>query len=287
MEARAREAGVTDIFPYVLTFERLLTKTPYVADMRDMMRVIADAYRHPVDIEFTVNFLAEEDYRINLLQCRPFHFAEKLTHIRSPGRISAEDTVVRTSGPLIGQSVATEVDRLVYIAPEKYGALPLAERYDVARLIGRITNHPERLRTTVLIGPGRWGTSMPELGIPVRLSQIKNVSMLCEIAKMHEGLTPDLSLGTHFFNDLVDLDIGYMGVSPDRPGSVLNTALLESCPNRFADLVPDAPADTAELIHVIDAADLEGRWIFLWADMLSQEGVIYLSDACELGQDGC
>ena len=287
MEARAREAGVTDIFPYVLTFKKLLTETTYTADMRDMMRVIADAYRHPVDIEFTVNFLADDDYRINLLQCRPFHFAEKLTHVRSPGRISAEDIVVQTNGPLIGQSVATEVDRLVYISPEKYGALPLAERYDVARLIGRVTNHPERLHTTVLIGPGRWGTSMPELGIPVRLSQIKNVSMLCEVAKMHEGLTPDLSLGTHFFNDLVDLDIGYMGVSPDRQGSVLNTGLLERCPNRFADLVPDAPPEAADLIHVIDAADLEGRWVFLWADMLSQEGAIYLSDACELGEDGC
>lgn len=166
--------------------------------------------------------------------------------------------------------------------PEVYGKLPTKERHEVARLIGKITNHAERLQTTVLMGPGRWGTSMPELGIPVTLSQIKNVSMLCEIAAMHEGLTPDLSLGTHFFNDLVDLEIGYMGASPGRSGSILNTDLLETCPNRFVELLPDH-ADRTGLIHAIDAEDLEGRWIFLWADMLKQEGVIYLSDVCAVG----
>lgn len=284
MEARARQSGVTDIFPYVLTFKDLLTKTPYAADMRDMMRTIADAYRHPVDIEFTANFVSGDDYRINLLQCRPFHFAEKLIHVQSPGKIPVSDILLQTAGPLIGQSLATEVDRIVYIVPEAYSALPTAERYDVARLIGKVTNHPDRLQTTVLVGPGRWGTGMPELGIPVTLSQIKNVTMLCEVAAMHEGLTPDLSLGTHFFNDLVDLNIAYMGISPGRAGSLLNRELLDECPNRFAELVPES-ADKAGLIHVIDAADLEGRWIFLWADMLEQEGVLYLSDVCAFGQD--
>ncbi len=282
LERRAREAGVRDIFPYVLTFENLLTKTPYAGEMRDMMRAVADAYRHPVDIEFTVNFLEGDDYRINLLQCRPFHFAEKLTHVQSPGHIPVKDILLQTHGPLIGQSVATEVDRIVYIVPEKYGLLPTKDRYEVARLIGKITNHEEKLQTTVLVGPGRWGTSMPELGIPVTLSQIRNASMLCEIAAMHEGLTPELSLGTHFFNDLVDLEIGYMGVSPGRPGSVLNTELLAECPNRLADLLPDQ-AHHSGLIRVIDTEDLGGRWIFLWADMIAQEGVIYLSDVCAVG----
>lgn len=279
LEARAREAGVRDVFPYVLTFKNLLTKTPYASDMRDMMHTIAGAYRHPVDIEFTANFLSGDDYRINLLQCRPFHFADKLIHVQSPGHIPVSDIIVQTSGPLIGQSLATEVDRLVYVTPARYAALSTRQRYEVARMIGRITNHSERPATTVLIGPGRWGTSMPELGIPVKLSQIRNVAALCEVAAMHEGLTPDLSLGTHFFNDLVDLDIAYLGISPEKAGSILNVELLERCPNSFSDLIPDAEADP-DLIRVIDSASLGGRCIFLWADMLEQEGAIYLSDAC-------
>ncbi|MFU8891465.1 MAG: PEP/pyruvate-binding domain-containing protein [Anaerosomatales bacterium] len=284
METRAREAGIKDVFSSVLTFKKLLTATPFAEVMRDMMQTVAQAYQHPVDIEFTVNFLDEQDYRINLLQCRPFHFAERLIHVQSPGRIPVKDILLQTNGPLIGQSLATEVDRIVYVVPERYGALPTRDRHEVARLIGKITNHPDRLQTTVLVGPGRWGTSMPELGIPVTLSQIKNVTMLCEIARMHEGLTPDLSLGTHFFNDLVDLEIGYMGVSPERPGSILNTELIEQCPNRLGQMLPEF-ADRSDLINVIDAADLGGRWIFLWADMLKQQGAIYLSDVCAVGQD--
>ncbi|PKQ29639.1 MAG: pyruvate, phosphate dikinase [Actinobacteria bacterium HGW-Actinobacteria-10] len=283
LEARARRSGVKDIFPHVLTFKKLLTETPFAGEMRDMMHVIAGAYRHPVDIEFTMNFVNAEEYRINLLQCRPFHFAEKLTHIQSPGLIDEADVLLKTTGPLIGHSVAIEVDRIIYVVPREYGALPTNERHDVARLIGRITNHPDRRETTVLAGPGRWGTRMPELGIPVILSQVKNVTVLCEIAQMHEGLTPDLSLGTHFFNDLVDLDIVYMGVSPEREGSALNADLIESLPSRLADLLPEY-ADKADLIRVIDTADLGGRCVYLWADMLEQEGVLYLSGACEIGQ---
>ena len=62
----------------------------------------------------------------------------------------------------------------------------------------------------MLIGPGRWGTTMPELGIPVSFNEIRNTTVLCELVMMHEGLVPDLSLGTHFFNDLVEMDILYM-----------------------------------------------------------------------------
>ena len=286
LESRAREAGMTDVFPWVLTFKQLLTNTPFAQEIRDMMHIVADAYRHPVDIEFTVNFLNAEEYRVNLLQCRPFHFADKLKHVQSPGHIPLNDVLLQTSGPLVGQSLATEIDRIVYIVPERYSALPTARRYDVAKLIGKITNHPDRLATTVLIGPGRWGTSMPELGLPVTLSQIKNATALVEVARMHEGLTPDLSLGTHFFNDLVDLDIRYLGVAPERAGSILNTDLLESCPNKLAELLPES-ADQADLVRVIDSRDLDGRWIFLWADMLEQDGVIYVSDACQVGNERC
>jgi len=279
LEARAREYGIRDVFPYVLTFDRLLSKTTFPSEMQQMTQVLAAAYRHPVDIEFTVNFLDSGQHMINLLQCRPFQFAEIQTHVQSPGQIPAEDIVLRTTGPLIGQSLATQVDRIIYVPAEKYAALTTTQRYGLARLIGRVSNHPDRPETTVLIGPGRWGSRMAELGIPVQLSQIKNVAVLCEVAAMHEGLTPDLSLGTHFFNDLVDLNIAYLGVAPGREGSVLNLELLETFPNRFAELVPDN-AERADLITVVDSSAAGGRCILLWADMLTQEAALYLSDVC-------
>ena len=173
-------------------------------------------------------------------------------------------------------------DRIIYIRPEGYAALTQQQRYEVASLIGRITNQPDAPATTVLIGPGRWGSRMPELGVPVALSQIRNVKVLCELATMHEGLTPELSLGTHFFNDLVDLDIAYIGVSPGQEGSSLNIPLLETLPNRFDELIVDRP-EFSDVIRVADSTALNGACMYLWADMLEQQGAVYLADTCPTG----
>ena len=122
---------------------------------------------------------------------------------------------------------------------------------------------------------------MPELGVPVSFSEIKNVSILCEVARMHEGLNPDLSLGTHFFNDLVDMDILYMGISPLQTGSALNEALLKDAPNRLLTLLPEA-APYAEMIRVVDSHDVaEGQRLLLHADTLEQRGVVFLANVSE------
>lgn len=281
MEARAREHGMKGVFSWVLTFDHLLTKTRFADQMREMMQTIADAYQHAVDIEFTVNFLNRDDYRINLLQCRPFHFLGELTHVKFPESVPEERIVLQSAGPLIGQSLATPVDRIIYVVPELYGALPVAERHAVARLIGRVANHASSPAVVMLAGPGRWGTSMPELGIPVVLSEIKNAKVLVEVARMHEGLNPDLSLGTHFFNDLVDLGILYIGVAPERQGHVLNQGLVLDLRNRLVDLVPEAGA-YEDMVHVIDAADCEAGEIWLRADAIEQKGIVFTSASCPI-----
>lgn len=279
MEARARQFKVKNVFSHILTFKTLLTKTTFTQEMREILTILSTAYDHAVDIEFTVNFLDDEEYRINLLQCRPFQFTGKIVHQQLPKHLRPEDILLQSQGPIIGQSVAERVDRIIYIVPEKYGHLPTSERYAVARLIGKITNLPSPHETIMLIGPGRWGTRMPELGVPVTFSEIKNVAVLCEVARMHEGLNPDLSLGTHFFNDLVDMNILYMGVSPEHKGSVLNETLLTACPNKFPELLPDTMA-YADTIYVIDTAEIcSSHAVFLHADTLEQKGVVFLSQA--------
>lgn len=284
LERRAREAGMSDVFPHVLTFDGLLTGTAFPAEMHGMMQTIAEAYRHPVDIEFTVNSLDDADYRINLLQCRPFHFVGELTHLPEPADIPAATVLLKTGGPIIGHSMALEIGRIVYVVPEEYSALSTQERFAVAELVGRVMNRPGDERRIVLAGPGRWGTRMPELGVPATLSQIKNATVLCEIAEMHAGLNPDLSLGTHFFNDLVDLDILYMGIKPGAPDTLLNADLLQGLPNALGRLLP-GEAHRGDLLRVIDAEDLDGRSMWLWADVLEQRAVLFVSDRCEVRRE--
>lgn len=276
MEEQAKRFK-TQVFSYILNFQKLLTKTSFVKDMKEVLSQLARAYKHPVDIEFTVNFLDDTDYRINVVQCRPFQFVGKLQSLQLPQNIPPDNIILKTNGPIVGQSVAEQIERIIYIVPEKYGAMPLSERYTIARFIGKITNLEDQQRHIMLIGPGRWGTKMPELGIPVSFSEIQNVSVLCEVAKMHEGLTPDLSLGTHFFNDIVEMNILYMGVSPGKDGSILNEALLKQVPNKFSELFPENET-WAEAILVVDTPDIcSDSCVLLHADTLTQEGVVFLS----------
>ncbi|HSW51140.1 MAG TPA: PEP/pyruvate-binding domain-containing protein, partial [Bryobacteraceae bacterium] len=239
---RARETG-RPAFPWVLTFKKLLSETSFVADMRALLETLEQAYDYPVDIEFTANFLADGSYRINLVQCRPFQVKGGGHVVPQPGPVAEKDLVLATEGAVIGPSMATAVGRLIYIVPSVYGRLPLSDRYSIARLVGRLTALEDRPEGVLLLaGPGRWGTAEPSLGVPVAFAEIGNVTALCEVVEMREGLVPDVSLGTHFFNDLVEMQILYLALVPGKEGNRVNADFIERAPNRLSALLPQESA---------------------------------------------
>jgi pyruvate, water dikinase len=163
------------------------------------------------------------------------------------------------------------------VVPSVYSQMSMSHRYSVARTIGRLTHleSPGKPRTIMLVGPGRWGTSMPSLGVPVSFAEINTASVICELTVMHEGLIPDVSLGTHFFNDLVEMDMLYLAVSPGREGHALNELFVKQQPNELARLLP-AAADLAPALLVLDSgALLNGGAIQLNVDSMKQRGVCY------------
>jgi hypothetical protein len=281
-ERTARQEGMNGVHSWVLTFDELLTKTPFVPDMREMLEIIQAAYEYPVDVEFTANFIPSGGaYRINLLQCRPLQVKGTSTVLAPPENIAPDRVVLRTRGPVIGQSRIENLDRLIYVVPSVYGQLPVKERYTIARLIGEIA-HVDELRrpdSILLLGPGRWGTTTPSLGVPVSFAEINTISILCEIVAMREDLVPDVSLGTHFFSDLVEADILYMALFPHQEDNVLNEAFFENAPNRLASLLPRASV-YAHVIKVIDRESLGSRMaIRLNANTLKQRVVCYLESS--------
>jgi hypothetical protein len=168
---------------------------------------------------------------------------------------------------------------LVFVVPAAYSDLPEKDKYRVASLIGKIAGLTQKGRTIMLVGPGRWCTTTPSLGVPVQFREISNVSVLCEIAQMHGGLIPDVSLGTHFFNDLVELDILYLAVYPDKEGNCLNREFLMNAPNNLGKLLPEA-ADCNGVIRVIDySKGNTGETIYLNINSLKQRGVCYKGKA--------
>jgi hypothetical protein len=286
----ARERGLTDVSTEVLTFDGLLRETRFTEDIRCLLQTLEQAYAHPVDIEFAVNFLDNGHYRIHLLQCRPFQVRGELRTIPMPTAITEERTLFETSGPVIGQSLATPVDAVIYVVPSVYGQLPLADRYATARLIGRLTRSnvwKSRARPVILLlGPGRWATTTPALGVPVAFSEIHEASIICEIPVMHEGLVPDVSLGTHFFNDLVEMQMLYLAIYPNKGASRINEQLICSFPNAITSLL-DEPTTLGSVVHVIQASDVArqlGGKLMLNADSLTQRALLYvLEESHSLG----
>jgi hypothetical protein len=263
---------------WVLNFDELLGRTELANDLRRMLETLQEAYEHPVDTEFTVNFIAGGKHRINLLQCRPFQVKIKGegSRVRIPPNVNPAQVLLATAGPIIGHSVATEINRLIYVVPSVYSQMGMSQRYSVARAIGRLTHleAADQRPTIMLIGPGRWGTSMPSLGVPVSFAEINTVSIICELALMHEGLIPDISLGTHFFNDLVEMDMLYLAVSPGREGHRLAEDAILRCPNHLAELLPSAAA-FGNALWVIDFNQRDGK-LFLNVDSMKQKGLCYL-----------
>jgi hypothetical protein len=221
------------------------------------------------------------------VQCRPLQIVTDVAATSLPDCVGAEDIVLEACGAVIGMSRQHTIDRVIYVAPSVYGQLPTQDRYAVARLIGRLSHIDEARgsRKVLLAGPGRWGTTMPALGVPVSFAEIDTVSVLCEIVAMRESLVPDVSLGTHFFNDLVEMDILYLALFPGRAGNHWSLEFFEESPNRLAELVPDA-AQWSHAVRVIDLPHEEApeSALTIWASSIDQKVLCYMSCSGESGQ---
>lgn len=266
---RLRTTGRGGQDAWILTFDELMAGTEFPAIMSRMLKSIERVYQYPVDIEFTANFNAEGRLRVNLLQCRPFQTKGQNMHVEIPDKIPKKRILLQQEGNFMGGSVFQTLARIIYIDPMGYSRLPLSEKYDVARIIGRLNKLIERREDmpTAAFGPGRWGTATPAMGVPVTFSEINKISVIAEIAYRDGSLIPDLSFGTHFFQDLVETDIFYMAIYPDKKDVFLNTPWLKSLPNRLPDLLPQ-DSRFADIVRVYDVKE---RNLRLVSDVVNQK----------------
>lgn len=279
-QLRALGRPVSPGLTEVLTFDRLLSETPFVTDMQAMLAILRQAYGCEVDVEWTLNFFSEDRYRVNVVQCRPLQVRGTGSPVETPEDVSPEALILEARGGVVGKSVETPLDWILYVNPAVYGELPPGPRYDIAHIIGEIT-HLEALQDTriMLVGPGRWGTTTPALGVPVTFAEIAPVTVVCELVMMHEHLIPDASLGTHFFNEMVERDLLYLALFPNQEGNRLNRTFFEErMPNRLGSCLP-AMRDWSHVIHVIRASDLPGKAVpWISANTLQQHVVCYVKD---------
>jgi hypothetical protein len=276
MEQRAAQLGKSRIFSRAITFEKLLTKTEFAKDMREILKTLEDIYASPVDVEFTVNFLSETNYKINILQCRPLEQKEGGAIVNPNMDRNSKDLIIDAAGPVIGKNRHIAIDRIIYISPHQYTKLKISERYELARLIGKLSHiDTEQDKTIMLLGPGRWGTSTPSLGVPVSYPEINTIRVLVEIVILNKEMSADISLGTHFFNDLIESDTLYLGLLSHKQTNLFRTDFFENSPNVLAEILPDAQ-DWANVLKVIDPQKAcPDKKINLYANAVEQKFICY------------
>ncbi|MDI6741464.1 MAG: PEP/pyruvate-binding domain-containing protein [Smithella sp.] len=262
---------------WIVTFDEFLESTSFAQTMSNMLKILERVYRYPVDIEFTANFNAEGKPKINLLQCRPFQTKGHYSRVALPEKISKSKILLRQEANFMGGSVYQAIYRIIYIDPREYSKLTISEKHDIARLVGKLNKQLGRrdVMPTILLGPGRWGTTTPAMGVPVTFSEINNITAIGEIAYHDGSLMPDLSFGTHFFQDMVEMDIFYMAIYPEKDGVIFNEAWMKKQPNILTDLMPD-DARYAKTVKVYNVQNMDLR---LLSDIVTQQMICFLGDA--------
>ncbi|MCU0303522.1 MAG: nucleotidyltransferase domain-containing protein [Thermoanaerobaculales bacterium] len=235
----------------VADFGGLVTSTPFVARVAKMLNLLEAKLGTPVDIEF-----AFDGRDLYLLQCRPQSFAADDAPAPIPKDVPEED-VLFTARRFVSNGWVPDITHVVYVDPEAYGRL--TERSDmlaVGRAVG-LLNKLLPKRRFILIGPGRWGSRGDiKLGVNVTYSDINNTAMLVEVARTVGNYVPDLSFGTHFFQDLVESSIRYLPLYPDDD-SLLNERLLHRSHNLFGGLLPELER-LADVVRVVDIGQAGG-----------------------------
>ena len=245
----------------ILTFENLLKNTDFVKLMKTMLKKLERHYQRPVDIEFTVQLIPDypkPKFKISLLQCRPLSNQEWDQNIVVPTNIPLVDQIF-SSNHLVPQGIVDQIKYIVYVNPITYSRITDSPvRLEIARAIGRLNKRLTGERF-ILMGPGRWGSSNIDLGVKVTYADIYNTRMLIEIAVARNGIIPEVSYGTHFFQDLVESKIYPLSLYPDNPNVVFNQEFFNGSPNCLSELLPSDSvySDYIKVIHVPRAS--QGR----------------------------
>jgi len=262
--ARMRELGLdSSQAPYILDFKKLLGKTKFPTLMRDILATLSKVYNYPVDIEFTANFKSDNSFKINLLQCRPLQTRGLGKPVKVPELTDKKDCFIYTKGPFIGGNVRLPVDFAVFIDAKAYLALNESGKYSVARQVGLI-NTALKGKNAMLIGPGRWGTTTPSLGVPVHFSELCNMSVICEVASSETGFMPELSYGSHFFQDLVETGIFYVAVFDGHNDVIYNPEYILKKENILETLLPQS-SQYKDIIRIVKTDGME-----IFSDIVTQ-----------------
>jgi len=220
----------------VVTFDRLLKDGPFIHQIRDILSILQEKLEIPVDIEFACD---GDIHKLYLLQCRPQSYIKFSKEIQIPRNIP-DDKILFSNHQTISSGEIFGIEYIVYVDPVEYGKLSTYEDLlEIGKIVGKLNQVLPR-RKFILIGPGRWGSRGDiKLGVSIGYSDINNTALLVEVAKIQQNYVPELSFGTHFFQDLVEAQIQYLPIYIGQEQTVFHEEFFQQT-NMLKKLLPDA-----------------------------------------------
>ena len=256
----------------IVTFDGIFTGTKFLRQIRAIMNLLKDKMGQPVDVEFASN-----GTDLYLLQCRPQSYNRDNVPASIPRDIPEKD-ILFSANKYISNGLIRNISHIVYIDADGYNTLTSIEDMKrVGQIVGML-NAILPKRQFILMGPGRWGSRGDiKLGVPVTYSDICNCAALIEMAVKKGGYMPELSFGTHFFQDLVEANIRVLPLYPEEEGIVFNDRFLSRSPNILSEIFPEFQRfeDVIRVIGIPSCADGKMLNIAMNADL--GEALGYLS----------
>ncbi len=268
-----------DIPRLVVTYEGLLQRTPVAHLLSGILRTIEAHYHASVDMEFTIHIPNPHDLhpqiQISILQCRPQSHLQDTHKVQMPEDLSSED-IIFTTQFMVPQGYLPNIRHVLFVKPEVYFALPTQdERRRVGTAISKLNTKLEG-KSFICVGPGRWGSLNPDLGVFVSYADIHDAGALIEISGKGIGFDPEPSLGTHFFQDLMEAIIYPLVIRLDDEGVVFNQQFFYQTPNSLSEWI-DADENLAKCLHLIDVSSFRpGHHIELLMDDEKSQAIAYL-----------
>jgi len=264
----------------VITFDELLRRTPLAARLRELLNKLEESYHSPVDTEFTLQLdnpqPAQAEVSICLLQCRPqSQFKESKAQL--PKSLDPQDVIFATQR-LVPAGWVEGITHVIFVTPEGYFALSTeAERAHIRHLVSQL-NARLAGKTFITVGPGRWGTINPDLGVPINYGDIYNTRALVEVTGQGSMAAPEPSFGTHFFQDLVEANIYPLAIHLEDEDAEFKHDFFYDTPNCLAEYLPEA-AGCVDAIRLIEVASFRPKHhLELVMDDEKGQAMVYLEE---------
>lgn len=217
----------------IITFSNILkyNSFPLAEILQELLHIGKNEMNNQVEIEFSVNLDTPETQPqiFHFLQIRPIVETQEKNLVSLDCADPAESLIYCKQA--LGNGIIDNIQDIIYVKPDTFDP---ADTQEIALTIDQLNSQfVKQGRNYILVGPGRWGSSDPWLGVPVKWSQISHARLIVESGLKNFQIDP--SQGTHFFQNLTSFNVGYFTINPFINDGVYDVGFLNSARHQFED----------------------------------------------------